>query len=117
MALEASPEGKVFIQPVAIAYTRLHGMPLGRDKRGHVAWIGDQDLLPHVVALLRGGALDAEIRFGEPVEFNTGSKRKETARRVEEEVRSMFVSALRDPLPSKPRRDEGKTLLQARERR
>jgi 1-acyl-sn-glycerol-3-phosphate acyltransferase len=117
MALEASPEGKVFIQPVAIAYTRLHGMPLGRDKRGHVAWIGDQDLLPHVVALLRGGALDAEIRFGEPVEFDAGSKRKEAARRIEESVRSMFVSAIRDPLPSKPRREEGKTLSQARERR
>src|SRR6185437_7724143 len=33
MARDQAPEGKVFIQPVAIAYTRLHGMPLGRDKR------------------------------------------------------------------------------------
>jgi 1-acyl-sn-glycerol-3-phosphate acyltransferase len=117
MALEASPEGKVFIQPVAIAYTRLHGMPLGRDKRAHVAWICDQDLLPHVVALLRGGALDAEIRFGEPVEFNAASKRKEAARRIEDNVREMFVSAIRDPLPSKPKRLEGKALSQAEERR
>jgi 1-acyl-sn-glycerol-3-phosphate acyltransferase len=117
MALEAAPQGKVFIQPVAIAYTRLHGMPLGRDKRGHVAWIGDQDLLPHVVTLLRGGALDAEIRFGEPVEFNAASKRKETARRVEEEVRAMFVSAIRDPLPSKLPRAGGKALSRPDERR
>jgi 1-acyl-sn-glycerol-3-phosphate acyltransferase len=102
---------------VAIAYTRLHGMPLGRDKRGHVAWIGDQDLLPHLVALLRGGALDAEIRFGEPVEFNSASKRKEAARRIEEDVREMFVSAIRDPLPSRPRRKPGKALSQPEERR
>jgi 1-acyl-sn-glycerol-3-phosphate acyltransferase len=117
MALAEAPEGKVFIQPVAIAYTRLHGMPLGRDKRGHVAWIGDQDLLPHLVALLRGGALDAEIRFGEPVEFNSASKRKEAARRIEEDVREMFVSAIRDPLPSRPRRKPGKALSQPEERR
>jgi 1-acyl-sn-glycerol-3-phosphate acyltransferase len=117
MALEASPEGRVFIQPVAIAYTRLHGMPLGRDKRSHAAWIGDQDLLPHVVALLRGGALDAEIRFGEPVQFDASSKRKETARRIEEEVRSMFVSAIRDPLPSNAPRDAGKALSRSAEKR
>ena len=117
MALEAAPERRVFIQPVAVAYTRLHGMPLGRDKRGHVSWIGDQDLLPHVVALLKGGALDAEIRFGQPVEFNTTSRRKEAARRIEDEVRSMFVSAIRDPLPSKPRGGAAKTLSQSAEKR
>ncbi|MBN9077377.1 MAG: 1-acyl-sn-glycerol-3-phosphate acyltransferase [Rhizobiales bacterium 65-79] len=117
MALAAAPEGKVFIQPVAIAYTRLHGMPLGRDKRGHVAWIGDQDLLPHVVTLLRDGALDAEVRFGEPVEFNAASKRKEAAQRIEENVREMFVSAIRDPRPSKPPHVEGKALSRPGERR
>jgi 1-acyl-sn-glycerol-3-phosphate acyltransferase len=116
-ALAAAPEGKVYIQPVAIAYTRLHGMPLGRDKRGHVAWIGDQDLLPHVVALLRGGALDAEIRLGDPVAFDASRKRKEPARRIEENVREMIVSAIRDPLPSKPKRAEGKALSPAVERR
>jgi 1-acyl-sn-glycerol-3-phosphate acyltransferase len=117
MALDAAPNGKVFIQPVAIAYTRLHGMPLGRDKRGHVAWIGDQDLLPHVVSLLGGGALDVEIRFGEPVEFNADSRRKEAARQIEDDVRSMFVSAIRYPQPSRAPRDAGKMLSQAAEKR
>ncbi len=97
MALAAAPERKVYIQPVAIAYTRLHGMPMGRGKRGHVAWIGDQDLLPHLVDLLRLGAVDAEIHFGEPVTFDAGSNRKEAARIVEERVRAMFVDALHHP--------------------
>jgi 1-acyl-sn-glycerol-3-phosphate acyltransferase len=70
-----------------------------------------------VVALLRGGALDAEIRFGDPVAFDASSKRKEAARRIEENVREMFVSAIRDPLPSKPKRAEGKALSPAVERR
>ena len=34
------------------------------------AWIGDSDLVPHLAALLREGAIDVEVHFGEPVEFN-----------------------------------------------
>ena len=30
MAIAQGAADKVFIQPVAIAYTRVHGMPLGR---------------------------------------------------------------------------------------
>lgn len=101
MALAATPEGKVYIQPVAIAYTRLHGIPMGRRRRGHVAWIGDQDLLPHLAALLRLGAVDGELHFGKPVAFDAGSSRKEVARLVEEEVRAMFVDALHGPAPLK----------------
>lgn len=100
LALEAAPGGEVLIQPAAIAYTRLHGLPMGRSRRGHVAWIGDQDLLPHVLDLLREGAMDAELRFGEPVPFNGATNRKEAARLVEGQVREMLVDALRNPLPS-----------------
>jgi len=101
MALAAAPEGKVFIQPVAIAYTRLQGLPMGRQHRRHSAWIGDQDLVPHVVSLLREGAMDAEISFGEPIEFDVASNRKHVARLIESRVRDMMTSALRDPLPAK----------------
>jgi 1-acyl-sn-glycerol-3-phosphate acyltransferase len=113
MAVAATPGKKVFIQPVAVAYTRLQGMPMGRQHRRHSAWIGDQDLIPHVVSLLREGAMDAELCFGEPIVFDTGSNRKQVARLIETQVRDMMASALRDPLPAKQGKER---LLPATER-
>ena len=86
---------KVFIQPVAIAYTRLHGLPMGRQHRTVAAWIGDMDLVPHIGRLLAEGAVDVEVHFGEPLEFHAGSSRKELARRAEEQVHAMMQNALR----------------------
>ena len=99
MALEPDRASSVFIQPVAIAYTRLHGMPMGRTHRRVASWIGGQTLLPHIKELVGQGAIDVEIRFGEPVEFGQRSSRKEVAREVEAGVRAMVLAALRDPLP------------------
>jgi 1-acyl-sn-glycerol-3-phosphate acyltransferase len=98
MALEAGGDRAIAIQPVAIAYTRLHGMPMGRLHRRHAAWIGDRVLLPHIKELLSEGAIDLEVHFGEPVEFRAGSNRKEVAREVEHRVRDMMAAALRRPL-------------------
>jgi 1-acyl-sn-glycerol-3-phosphate acyltransferase len=80
---------------VSIAYTARQGLPLGRAGRMALCWIGDQDLLPHISGLLRAGAVDAEVRFGEPVIFDARSNRKETARLVEARVRDMLEASLR----------------------
>ncbi len=98
MALEGIASDCVLIQPVAIAYTRLFGLPLGRRHRSYVSWIGHQDLVPHLVSLLRQGGTTLEVHFGEPVEFRSGGNRKETARLVETRVRTMLSEALRNPL-------------------
>src|SRR5436305_376208 len=51
-----SEEPHATVTPVGIAYTRRHGVPLGRLGRSEVAWYGDTDLLPHLWALvIRGG--------------------------------------------------------------
>jgi 1-acyl-sn-glycerol-3-phosphate acyltransferase len=84
----------VHVQPVAIAYTRLQGMPMTRKQREHVAWIGDQDLWPHLKAVMGEGALDVEVHFGEPVAYRAGDDRKALARRVEADVRRMMAEAL-----------------------
>ncbi len=97
LAIAEGGAEKVFIQPVAISYTRLQGLPMGRQHRPVAAWIGDQDLVPHMKDLLAEGAVDVEVHFGEPIEFSAGSSRKETAREVEEHVRAMMNQALRDP--------------------
>ena len=101
-AAKAVAEGStetVYIQPVAIAYTRLHGMPMGRLQRRLAAWIGDQDLLPHAKALLLEGGIDVEVHFGEPVSFASGASRKEIAAQVEARVAAMFTKAIAHPLP------------------
>jgi len=101
MAISAGAAEQVFIQPVAIAYTRLHGVPLGRRHRPISAWIGDEDLMPHLKVLLAEGALDVEVHFGEPVPFSKGSNRKETSKLMESQVRAMMQAALAAPRPSR----------------
>ena len=44
MAIAEGTAEKVYIQPVAIAYTRIHGIPMGRQHRPLVSWIGDAEL-------------------------------------------------------------------------
>lgn len=103
MAVAEGAAKEVAIQPVAIAYTRLHGMPLGRRFRPLASWIGDQDLASHARELLESGAMDVEVRFGEPVIFRAGDNRKQTARLVEERVRAQFAAALREPSSGRPK--------------
>ena len=94
LAIAEGAADQVFIQPVAIAYTRLHGLPMGRQHRRVAAWIGDQDLVPHITDLLAEGAVDVEVHFGEPVAFSAGTSRKEMARQMEAQVRTMMQRAL-----------------------
>jgi 1-acyl-sn-glycerol-3-phosphate acyltransferase len=101
MAISEGATEQVFIQPVAIAYTRLHGMPMGRRHRPMVSWIGDQDLMPHLKGLLAEGAIDAEVHFGEPVPFSKGSNRKETAKLMEAKVRELMQAVLAEPAKSR----------------
>lgn len=96
-AIAAGAADSVYIQPLAIAYTRIHGLPMGRQHRVLGAWIGDQELVPHLAGLLREGAIDVELHFGEPVRFSAGADRKTTATLVEGVVREMMRSALASP--------------------
>jgi 1-acyl-sn-glycerol-3-phosphate acyltransferase len=95
MAIGHGGADEVAIQPVAIAYTGRHGMPLGRAGRMALSWIGDQDLAPHIAGLLSLGAVDVEVRFGEPIVFSAQSNRKEAAKLVEARVCAMLQAALR----------------------
>ena len=102
MAIAEGAVDKVYIQPVAVAYTRVHGMPMGRRYRPLAAWIGDQDLVPTLGELLRVGAVDVELQFGDPIAFSAGSNRKAVTLEVEARVRQMMQAALREPAPSSP---------------
>ncbi len=86
-------ESGVWLQPVSIAYTKLGGLPAGRFERPHTAWYGDMELLPHLRTIFISGPLDVTISFGEPERFETGTDRKQLARRLEVVSRGMTSMA------------------------
>lgn len=90
-----SPDGVVHIQPVAIAYTGIHGLPMGRYHRPVAAWPGDVALGPHLIRVLREGALEVDVVFADPIEFGADADRKQTARLAEARVRAGLAAALR----------------------
>ncbi|HWU62861.1 MAG TPA: lysophospholipid acyltransferase family protein [Ensifer sp.] len=96
-ALPAAPEGVVLIQPVAIAYTRAHGLPLGRFHRALAAWPGDTELMPHLSRVLRMGSLQAEVTFCDTIAFSASSNRKAVSRLVEDEIGDALHASLRSP--------------------
>lgn len=84
----------VTVQPVSIAYTGVHGMPMGRYHRPIASWPGDVELMPHLKGILREGAIDVEINFGEPMVIDAKTDRKLLAAVMEERVRSQLQSSL-----------------------
>jgi 1-acyl-sn-glycerol-3-phosphate acyltransferase len=67
------------VQPVSVAYTRLDGMPIGRQWRPFFAWYGDMDLAPHLWALVGLGRLTAVLIFHPPVTIADAGSRKALA--------------------------------------
>ena len=82
----ASGEG-AFIQPVAIAYTRLGGIEAGFASRLRLSWVGDLDLIPHLRDLLSGPPVDAEVMFGDPIPVGERFDRKAVTRAAEDDIR------------------------------
>lgn len=94
-AVPHSPSGVVHVQPVAIAYTRIHGVAMGRYHRPIASWPGDIGLLPHLLGVLKAGALDVDVHFGSAVDYDATSKRKEVSAVVEHRIRRMLTGQLR----------------------
>lgn len=93
-ALDAGGHDSVEVQPVAVAYTRLHGLPLGRPWRPMVAWLGDDELAPHLMRLAREGAVDVTVAFGAPIAFGREADRKQVALRAETAVRRLLADTV-----------------------
>lgn len=94
-ALKAALHSHVAVQPVALAYTRLHGLPLGRLHQARAAWPGDVALMPHFLSFLRAGAWDVDVVFCERGDFSASVSRKDIARLTHERVRTGFTQAMR----------------------
>lgn len=95
-------EGRGFVQPVSIAYHSFHGIPMGRQHREVAAWYGDLDLVPHLLRVVREGAIDVVVSFGPVLEVAHADDRKALSRRLEQSVRRLNALALAgrpDPVP------------------
>lgn len=86
-------DGPLTIQPVKISYMRIHGLPIDEATRYRIAWVGDEDLAPHLLELLKLGPIDVEVHFLPEIDITGGETRKEIARLCEEalEGRLAFI--------------------------
>lgn len=87
----------IAVQTLALTYTKVYGLPLGRRGRPLVAWYGDMDLAGHAWRLLGLGPLQADIRIGPPVPLDDFPDRKALARYTEDKIRRDVAELLRDP--------------------
>jgi 1-acyl-sn-glycerol-3-phosphate acyltransferase len=69
----------IVVQPVAISYTRLDGIPLGRYWRPLFAWFGDLELVPHLWQMVCLGETEALVTFFPTVDIDKLGDRKKLA--------------------------------------
>lgn len=91
----SSQHSHVTVQPMSLAYVSLSGVPLGRGLRQRVAWYGDAELIPHLLAVLASGAVDVTVSWGAATAHDKSADRKAITRDAEQSVRRMTSAALR----------------------
>jgi 1-acyl-sn-glycerol-3-phosphate acyltransferase len=83
------------IQPVTIAYTRVNGIPVTRERLPDLAWVGDTELMPHAMAFMALGRVRAEILFHPPVRAGDFADRKALARHCETVISDGYRTLMR----------------------
>lgn len=90
------------VQPFSIAYTRLHGVPIGREWQPVYAWYGDMDLPSHLWRVLGLGRARIDLVFHPPVTITAFGRRKALADYCFATVRDGVLRALSGALPPPP---------------
>ncbi len=85
--------GRLPVQPITVAYTRLDGMPMGRWLRPFYAWYGDMELAPHVWLALGLGRVAVEIEFHEPMSLAECGSRKALSARAFKRIAAGLAAA------------------------
>lgn len=65
------------VQPVSITLSKLDNLPVGRRSMSVYAWIGDQDLVPHLWRFLKTGHTTIVVEFHPPVTIDQFRSRKD----------------------------------------
>ncbi len=92
----ATGGGRITVQPVAVSYTDIQGIPVGRADRPGIAWYGDMDFIAHFRRLIGYGAIDAVVSFGEPMVVGPETDRKKVTEACFAEVRGMIEASRRE---------------------
>ncbi len=85
---------RVLVQPVSVAYTRLHGIPMGRELRPFSAWYGDMELVPHLWEVFTLGPIDVMVHYHPPLTVDQFASRKELTAECERLVTEGVAHAL-----------------------
>ena len=94
MSGEDDREADLVVQPVSVAYTNLHGLPMGRYNRPFFAWYGDMELVPHLWAAFKKGPIDVVMEYHRPVTIREIGNRKALANYCESSCRVGLARAL-----------------------
>jgi 1-acyl-sn-glycerol-3-phosphate acyltransferase len=94
-AIASAGNDRVWIQPLSIAYVSQQGIALGRHLRPRAAWYGKMKLTEHIGQIVRTGAVDVSVTWGEPISYDGAIDRKILARQLESAVRTSTNAALR----------------------
>lgn len=101
-ATRSEVESTAVVQTVAIVYTHLHGIPLGRADRPRVGWYGDMEMQSHAWQVLKSGPLAVVVKIGPPVPLEAFATRKDLALKSEREVRNTVHALLRQRAANEP---------------
>jgi len=92
------------VQPLSIGYAKLNHMPVGRRWMRLFAWVGDEDLVPHLWNFLKAGPSEAVVEFHEAVTMEQFNSRKGMAAWCHQRVLEGLsdINAARDSGPRTP---------------
>lgn len=84
----------VRIQPVTIAFTKVAGLPMGRQYRPFYAWYGDMGFGDHLWEGMVQGPIDVEVTFHPPVTLAQMGNRKKLANAVHRTISDSLAHAI-----------------------
>lgn len=87
----------VLVQPVSIAYSGHHNLPMNRRQRPFYAWYGNMDLAPHLWGAVAMGPIEVTVVCHTALSLSGEMNRKQLARHAEQLVRRGVALALHDP--------------------
>ncbi|MEZ5840305.1 MAG: lysophospholipid acyltransferase family protein [Hyphomicrobiales bacterium] len=96
---EALGHDGAYVQPMAISYVALNGLPMGRRERPLAAWYGDMEMLPHLWGIMKNGPIDVVVALAEPIRVDDATDRKRLANDAHARVRAL-AGEIRRGLPA-----------------
>lgn len=91
------------VQPVSLTFARLDNLPVGRRSMAVYAWVGEQELVPHLWQFLAAGPSTVVVEFHAPVTIEEFASRKDLCRHCSDTIRRGVSAVLSGrPLAASP---------------